>query len=236
MKAGLGDDPANEAAYECKCSAEMNGGSKSSVNEFSVEDAAAVCLYTYDFGGDKNEMNPHNMLNNALRVDKNAAKNVADVRDILYLVMTALRKLPIKCGAVLYKGTREKVDENLYKEGNIVVWSGFSSTTSDRDSVETFLTKPEDNKEATSNSADEIELSGAVGGGASGGTLFIIEDGWGYDIKSYSQFSNEEEILLEPERQFEVVKLEKSGDLDLVTLKMKSTKPILPEVFGKGQK
>ena len=38
-------------------------------------------------------------------------------------------------------------------------------------------------------------------GGEATGTLHIIDKGWGYDIQPYSLFSDEEEILLEPERQ-----------------------------------
>ena len=68
----------------------------------------------------------------------------------------------------------------------------------------------------------------------SGGTLFIIENGWGYNVQPYSQFPEEEEILLEPEREFEVTSVTDSEDLLLITLKMKNTKVILPNVFGEG--
>ena len=67
----------------------------------------------------------------------------------------------------------------------------------------------------------------------SGGTLFVIEDGWGYNMQSYSQFPDEEEILLEPEREFEVMSVTESENLVFVTLKMRKTKIILPKVFGK---
>ena len=70
----------------------------------------------------------------------------------------------------------------------------------------------------------------------SGGTLFIIEGGWGYNVQPYSQFPEEEEILLEPEREFEVTSVTDSGDLLLITLNMKNTKAILSKVFGKGHK
>ena len=31
--------------------------------DFTLDDAAAVCLYTFDFGGDRYDMNPYNLLN-----------------------------------------------------------------------------------------------------------------------------------------------------------------------------
>ena len=55
-------------------------------------------------------------------------------------------------------------------------------------------------------------------------------------MQPYSEFPDEEEILLEPEREFEVTSVTDSGDLLLITLKMKNTKVILPRVFGKGHK
>ena len=68
------------------------------------------------------------------------------------------------------------------------------------------------------------------------GTLFIIEDAWGYDIQPYSLYSEEEEILLEPERVFEVTSVVDSEEFVMVTLKMVDTPPILTKVFGKGSK
>ena len=65
------------------------------------------------------------------------------------------------------------------------------------------------------------------------GTLFVIEDGSGYDIKPYSPFSNEREILLEPETHFCVQSVIKS-DVTIVNLKMVDAPVILPEIFGDG--
>ena len=53
----------------------------------------------------------------------------------------------------------------------------------------------------------------------SGGTLFVIEDGWGYNMQPYSQFPDEEEILLEPEREFEVLSVTELENPVLVTSK-----------------
>ena len=59
--------------------------------DFTLEDAAAVCLYTLELDKNKYEMNPYNLLNRALRAEKNMVKEIVKVRDVLYLVMTALK-------------------------------------------------------------------------------------------------------------------------------------------------
>ena len=63
-------------------------------------------------------MNPYNLLNRALRAEKNVVKEIVKVRDVLYLVMAALRKLPVVRGVTLYRGIRSKVDVRQYKEGS----------------------------------------------------------------------------------------------------------------------
>ena len=59
--------------------------------DFTLDDAAAVCLYTFDFGDYRYEMNPYDLLNRALRAEKNMVKEIVKMRDVLYLVMTALK-------------------------------------------------------------------------------------------------------------------------------------------------
>ena len=54
--------------------------------DFTLDDAAAVCLYTFDFGDDRHEMNPYGLLNRALRAEKNMVKEIVKVRDVLFLV------------------------------------------------------------------------------------------------------------------------------------------------------
>lgn len=55
--------------------------------------------------------------------------------------------------------------------------------------------------------------------GKASGTLFIVEDGWGYDLQPYSLFQEESEILFEHERQFKVASVIRS-DLIIVKLTM----------------
>ena len=58
--------------------------------DFTLDDAAAVCLYTFDFGDDGYEMNPYNLLNRVLRAEKNVTKEIVKVRDCCILVMAIM--------------------------------------------------------------------------------------------------------------------------------------------------
>ena len=135
---------------------------------------------------------------------------------MLYLVMSALRKLPRVTGRTLYRGVRGEVslDKDHYCKGNVVMWPALSSTSPSVDTTKAFLAKGSRSGEAT-------------------GTLFIIDKAWGYDIQPYSLFPDEEEILLEPERQFRVVSVLESS-LTILNLEMLDTPFSAPEVFGNG--
>ena len=68
------------------------------------------------------------------------------VRDVLYLVMSALRKLQAVESVMLYRGIHEKADMSQYKEGSTVMWPGFSSTSPDMNVTKTFLANVKDRK------------------------------------------------------------------------------------------
>lgn len=89
----------------------------------------------------------------------------------------------------LYRGIDGKFlkfDENHYKVGNILTWPAFTSTTPNEDVVyNQFLGR------AAQPIAFEIHGS------------FV-----GYDIKLFSRFLNENEVLLEPETTFRVVSIQ----------------------------
>ena len=61
----------------------------------------------------------------------------------MYLVMTALQKLPRVTGQVLYRGVRGEVnlDKDHYSKGNVVVWPALSSTSPDMETTKAFLAK-----------------------------------------------------------------------------------------------
>ena len=106
---------------------------------------------------------------------------------------------------------RSESGQGPLSQGDVVTWSALSSTSPDMEATKAFLGK------------------GSKSGNATG-TLFIIDKGWGYDIQPYSLFPDEEEILLEPERQFRVVSVLKAA-LTIINLEMLDTPLSVPEVF-----
>ena len=235
----------------------------------TVDDAAAIAMYTFDFGPLKADRNPYHLINTAL-----AQKDLAEIqkiKDILYLVMSALRKLPVVHGKYLNRGIRAAVltgsgtssgrleddgsgtgsarkkgfhlpyfakrdksgnnsdgftprinDRNLngshyfqnYSEGSTIAWHSLSSTSPSMSVTKSFLAK-------------------GSRGSRSAGTLFIIEGGWGYNISQFSLYPSESEILLEPERQFEVLSTIRSECFTVIKLRMLKTPLVLPDVFGR---
>ena len=64
-----------------------------------------------------------------------------------------------------------------------------------------------------------------------GGTLFVVSGNpWGYDISVFSDFPEEEEILLEPERKLRVTSIVREGQLITVNADMLDTPLVLEKV------
>ena len=73
-------------------------------------------MYTYDFGSKNFESNSYRI---------NNKRNFAEMKrasGLLYLVMSALRKMPRVTGRTLYRGVRGGVslDKDHYHKGNVV--------------------------------------------------------------------------------------------------------------------
>ena len=144
------------------------------------EDVAAIAMYTFDFGSSDREHNPYRLINGGL-FERNALQ-LRNIRGLIYRLLHALRSVQPVRPQALFRGIREhvKLNDSHYHKGNKITWHTFSSTTTDMQTTQNFLTDP-----AT---------------GKCEGTLFIIHGTpWGYSIKPFSCFPNEEEILLEPE-------------------------------------
>ena len=209
MKAGLGEKRAMKVADTCYEKAE---GITDLPEGLTKDDAAALAMYTFDFGVKHYESNPFRLINKDLVT--RSKESLKRIRGLLYLVMSALRKLPRVTGRTLYRGVRKdaNIDQKHYAEGSVITWSAFSSTSPDMNTTKAFLAKgSEDGKAA--------------------GTLFIIEKGWGYSMQPYSLFPNEEEILMEPERKFKVTSVI-NAELIIITLEMIDSPLVLPQVFG----
>eukprot|EP01106_Pelomyxa_sp_JSP_P007728 TRINITY_DN2249_c0_g1_i27.p1 TRINITY_DN2249_c0_g1~~TRINITY_DN2249_c0_g1_i27.p1 ORF type:complete len:1104 (-),score=184.52 TRINITY_DN2249_c0_g1_i27:92-3403(-) len=172
----------------------------------SQDDIGAIALYTFDYGPN-GSTNPYTLINRALYT--HTVQNLHQVRGLMYLLLSALRKLhKVVSSSVpsghFYRGITRKVDTAEYTKGKKVTWPSFSSTTTDMEVTKGFL------KDKT---------------GQLSGTLFEIQNAWGYDIKPFSLISGEKEILLEPGREFEVVSVV-DGAMYVIQLNMKET-PLL---------
>ena len=98
-------------------------------------------------------------------------------------------------------------------EGEEIVWRAISSTSPDMKVTKAFL-------------------ANCSASGKAEGTLFIIEDGWGYDVQPFSLYPDEEEIVLEPERLFKVTSVISGEGLTIIRLEMLKTPLVLTNVFG----
>ena len=212
FEVGLPEEKVNLVCSACTNAVESHREREEIPKGFTEDDAAAIAMYTYDFGEDDFESNPYRFINSNL-----AKRNYAGLQKasgLLYLVMTALRKLPRVTDKTLYRGVQSKMnlDEDHYCQGNVIIWPALSSTSPDLNATKEFLAK------------------GSTSGNAAG-TLFIIENGWGYDIQPYSLFPDEGEILLELERQFKVVSVIEA-ELTIIKLEMLDTPLCLADVFN----
>ena len=62
-------------------------------------------------------------------------------------------------------------------------------------------------------------------------TLFVVSGNpWGYDISVFSDFPDEEEILLEPERKLRVTSVSREGQLITMNAEMLNTPLVLEKV------
>lgn len=165
----------------------------------SGDESASIMLYTM-------EWQPYEK---SFYVIFNAALRAANRDELklwflyLRLVVNALEKLPITC-PVVYRGIKLDLSSE-YCRGNTVVWWGFSSCTLSIDTLnnERFLGK-----------------SGIR-------TLFSIECNSGKNIRSHSYYAEEDEVLLLPGRQFEVIGCLDQGN-GLHIIQLRETKPKFP--------
>jgi len=148
---------------------------------------------------DEQQRNPFKRINNAL-VERSAME-LYKCRGLIYLLLTGLRGLPKARPAELYRGIRERVDVTKYKAGSVITWHGFTSTTTNLEETQRFLTNRWTGK--------------------CEGTLFRIRGQvWGYDVQPFSFFPDEEEILLEPEIDLKVVSVSESDGLLNIDVEM----------------
>ncbi|CAF4478613.1 unnamed protein product [Rotaria sp. Silwood2] len=158
----------------------------------TMDESASIMLYTMEW--EPYEKSFYVTLNNTLR---------ATVREqlkpwflYLRLVINALQKLP-PTHHVVYRGVKSDLAAE-YSRGSTIVWWGFSSCTVSIEALknERFLGK------------EGIR------------TLFSIECDSGKNIRSHSFYAEEDEVLLLPARQFEVIGcLDQGNGLQIIQLR-----------------
>ena len=164
---------------------------KNKYKNVSLDDAYIICSYTCESYDTK--YSPYKILNQNL-VSNNRKQGVVNISKYLYIFLKSLRKLeryyPINQNRYLYRCISHKVriekdpkNDKLipYVNGIQKTFWGFTSTSINPKMTLNFLGKKNQLKT---------------------GTIFTIGgDVWGYDIKLFNYY-NEEEILLEPETKF----------------------------------
>jgi hypothetical protein len=161
-------------------------------DNLSLDESASIMLYSMDW--EPNEECLYHVINATLR-SENRRKLVPWFL-FLKLLLTALSRLPSK-HTFVYRGIKRDMRQE-YSTGARIIWWGFSSCTSTIGVLE---------------NEQFLGLTGAR-------TFFTIECTSGKDIRQHSLFQKEDEILLLPGREFQVISsLNQSGGLHMIQLK-----------------
>jgi hypothetical protein len=158
----------------------------------SLDESASIRLYSMesDLPGDSF----YSVLNATLRSENR--KTLVPWFLFLKLILTAFARLP-SSHRFVYRGVKRDMRKD-YSKGSTIIWWPFSSCTT------------------TIGVLQNEQFLGSTGTR----TLFSIECTSGIDIRAHSDFQDEDEILLPPGRQFQVVScLNQSGGLYIIQLK-----------------
>lgn len=173
--------------------------SKDPSDDLSSDQSAAIVLYTMEWESYTSSL--YYILNSSLR-----KKNREKLRPwflYLKLLFTALSRLP-SIRLTIYRSLKmdTQLEYEKYQEGKDVIWWAFSSCSTNKNisQKEHFLT-------ATGTR-----------------TLFIIECLNGKDIGAHSYNKNDQEVLLLPATQFQVVRCDRRLD-DIHKIYLKEIKP-----------
>jgi hypothetical protein len=150
-------------------------------------------LYTIEWELNKNSL--YFILNSTLR--RGDKKEVKPWFLYLKLVLTALSRLPSIGGRTVYRGVKLNMS-HMFPQGKIVIWQGFSSCTT------------------SINVLENDHFLGKTGTR----TLFAIECNSGKYIHRHSFMETENEVLLLPAIQLEVIAcLNQNHDFHIIQLK-----------------
>ena len=163
-------------------------------NGLSKDESWSITLYSLEWN--PREKSFYSILNETLR-DKRRETLLPPWLKFLRLFFTGLSKLPSTGHQTIYRGVKLDL-RNEYEQGKRVVWWGFSSCTKDAAVLE--------NEQFFGKSGTR--------------TLFAIESDTGKNIREHSFYPDEDEILLLPGREFQVMgSLDKGNQLTIIQLK-----------------
>ncbi|CAF1552710.1 unnamed protein product [Rotaria sp. Silwood1] len=168
-------------------------------DSLTIDESASIMLYTMEW--QPFEKSFYVALNNTLRAS--VREQLKPWFSYLRLIINALQKLP-STHHVVYRGVKSDLTAE-YSRGSTIVWWGFSSCTVSIEALkhEHFLGK------------EGIR------------TLFSIECDSGKNIRSHSFYAEEDEVLLLPARQFEVIGCLDQGN-GLQIIQLRETQPKFP--------
>ncbi|CAF2723802.1 unnamed protein product [Rotaria sp. Silwood2] len=172
-------------------------------NGLSADESSSIALYSMEWSPRKNSF--YIILNDTLRNSKREALLPPWLK-FLRLFLTALSKLSPTGRRTIYRGVKLDLREH-YKKGARIVWWGFSSCTTTVEVLE---------------NDDFFGKSGTR-------TLFSIECDTGKNISQHSFYPNEEEILLLPGSEFEVVSSADMGN-KFSMIQLKEIVPKFPHI------
>lgn len=161
-----------------------------SMEKPAFDEAAAILLYSFEWC--PREQSIYHVLNRTL-ASKERNEKLKPWLLFLRLLLVGLSKRPLVQNTKVYRGIPHLVDYSGRQE---VIWWPFTSCSSDEKSAMAFVSE------------------------RSKGTLFIIDIRSGTEIGDFSLFPGEKEILLTPNRHFDIEKRVKTEEgLTIVHLK-----------------
>ena len=175
-------------------------------DNLSLDESAAICLYSMEW--QPYELCLYGVLNAALRLQDH--EQLKPWFQFLKLLTTALQRLPSK-HLTVYRGVKSDLHEQ-YLRGRVFTWWSFSSCTTSIDVLQ---------------SEHFLGVDGAR-------TMFIIECLHGKDVSKHSFFKSENEVMLTPGTQFQVLGcLNQGNNLHTIQLKEIESQPSLPVSMDK---
>ena len=172
-------------------------------NGLTVDESSSIALYSMEWS--PREQSFYMILNETLR-NPEREEFLPPWLKFLKLFFTALSKLPSTNHRIIYRGV--KIDlRSRYKQGARIIWWGFSSCTK---------------------TLGVLEKEQFVGKNGTR-TLFTIECETGKDIRQHSFFPKEDEILLLPGREFQVISSADMGN-QLTMIQLKEVQPRFPNL------